>query len=148
MKRFFQELGFPQEEYIIHCDSQSAMDLSKNSMYHSHTKHIDIHYHWLREAIEGRELKLLKINTNNNPTDMLTKVVTQEKHKLCAEIVGMRIVGRRLEGEICCVLASKASKATVATFVDKMRPRVAKSFNPTMNTVNEGNYNGGCQDYK
>ena len=33
---------------------------------------------------------------------MLTKVVTQDKHKLCADIVGLRIVGRRLEGEICC----------------------------------------------
>ncbi|KAI3740618.1 hypothetical protein L2E82_31087 [Cichorium intybus] len=101
LKRFLQELGFPQAEYIIHCDSQSAMDLSKNSMYHSRTKHIDIRYHWLREAIERGELKLSKINTNDNPADMLTKVVTQDKHKLCADIVGLRIVQQRLEGEIC-----------------------------------------------
>lgn len=60
---------------MIDCDIQNAMDLSKNLMYHSLTKHIDIHYHRLREEIEGRELKFLKINTNNNPSDMLTKVV-------------------------------------------------------------------------
>lgn len=63
--------------------------------------------------------------------DMLTNVVTEEKHRLCADIVGMRIVGRRLEGEICCVPASKASKATVAIIVDKMKP-TGQVFLPTL----------------
>ena len=45
LMRFLQELGFEQKEYKIHCDSQSALDLSKNSMYHSRTKHIDVRYH-------------------------------------------------------------------------------------------------------
>ncbi|KAL4561013.1 hypothetical protein LXL04_033173 [Taraxacum kok-saghyz] len=103
LKRFLQELGFLQQEYIIHCDSQSAMDLSKNSMYHSRTKHIDVRYHWLRQAIEEGLLKLSKIDTNYNPADMLTKVVTQDKHKLCTDIVGLKIVERRLEGEICWI---------------------------------------------
>uniref|UniRef100_A0A2N9HS63 Reverse transcriptase Ty1/copia-type domain-containing protein n=1 Tax=Fagus sylvatica TaxID=28930 RepID=A0A2N9HS63_FAGSY len=48
MKRFLQDLGLKQDEYVIHCDSQSALDLSKNSTYHSRTKHIDVKYHWLR----------------------------------------------------------------------------------------------------
>ena len=103
LKRFLQELGFRQKEYMIHCDSQSAMDLSKNSMYHSSTKHIDVRYHWLREAVEKQEIKLSKINTDDNPADMLTKVVPCEKHKLCSDIVGLSNIRRRLEGEICCV---------------------------------------------
>ncbi|CAH9131081.1 unnamed protein product [Cuscuta epithymum] len=113
LKRFLQELGFPQEEYIIHCDSQSAMDLSKNSMYHSRTKHIDVRYHWLREAIEEDELKLSKIHTNKNATDMLTKVVPHEKHKLCTSIIGMRELRRKLEGEICRIPAP--SKPTTSS---------------------------------
>ena len=35
MKRFLQDLGLKQDEYVLHCDSQSALDLSKNSTYHS-----------------------------------------------------------------------------------------------------------------
>ena len=35
LKRFFQELGVQQEEYIVYYDSQSALDLSKNTMYHA-----------------------------------------------------------------------------------------------------------------
>lgn len=103
LKRFLQELGFRQEEYTIHCDSQSALDLSKNSMYHSRTKHIDVRYHWLREAVEQQDLKLSKIDTNDNPADMLTKVVPYEKHKLCSDIVGLRSIQQNLEGEICYV---------------------------------------------
>ena len=47
MKRFLQDLGLKQDEYVIHCASQSALDLSTNSTYHSRTKHIDVRYHWL-----------------------------------------------------------------------------------------------------
>ncbi|CAL5395053.1 unnamed protein product [Camellia sinensis] len=52
LQRFLQELGLKQEKFMVHCDSQSAIDLSKNSMYHSRTKHINIQYHWIREVME------------------------------------------------------------------------------------------------
>ena len=52
MKRFLQELDLKQRDYIVHCDSQSAIDLSKNTMYHARTKHIDVRYRWIRKAIE------------------------------------------------------------------------------------------------
>jgi hypothetical protein len=156
LKRFLQELGFSQQEYIILCDSQSAIDLSKNSMYHSRTKHIDVRYHWLREAIDKDELKLSKVSTNDNPADMLTKVVTHEKHKLCADIVGLRNVRQRLEGEICCLPASFSAPffdiatmpnfdiATMPTIVEngtpnqrKITPRVAHKSSPCMNSLND-----------
>ena len=50
------------------------MDLSKNSMYHSRTKHIDVWYHSLRSAIEVQLLQLKKIHTDKNVADILTKV--------------------------------------------------------------------------
>lgn len=48
MKRFLQDLGLKQNVFVLNCDSQSALDLSKNATYHSQTKHIDVRYHWLR----------------------------------------------------------------------------------------------------
>ena len=44
LKRFLQELGLKQDGYVVNCDSQSATDLSKNSMYHSRSKHIEVRY--------------------------------------------------------------------------------------------------------
>lgn len=56
MKRFpymkVRQLGVRQDEYVVFCDSQSAMDLSKNATYHSRTKHIDVRYHWLRDVVD------------------------------------------------------------------------------------------------
>ena len=52
MKRFLQELDLKQKDYIVRYDSQSAIDLSKNTMYHARTKHIDVRYHWIRKAID------------------------------------------------------------------------------------------------
>ena len=42
MKTFFKELGLKQDEYVIYCDSQSEIDLSKNATYHSRAKHIKL----------------------------------------------------------------------------------------------------------
>ncbi|CAN0915054.1 Retrovirus-related Pol polyprotein from transposon TNT 1-94, partial [Linum grandiflorum] len=75
LKRFLQELGLKQSEYVVFCDSQSAMDLSRNTMYHSRTKHIDVRYHWLRDVIEEQMMKLKKVHTDKNCADVLTKVV-------------------------------------------------------------------------
>ena len=89
LKRFLRELGLEQGEYVVLCDSQSAIDLSKNSMYHARTKHIDVRYHWLRNVIEEKMMKLKKVHTNKNGADMLTKVVPASKLDVCSKLVGM-----------------------------------------------------------
>ena len=89
LKRFLQELGLKQDGYVVNCDSQSAIDLSKNSIYHSHSKHIEVRYHWLRLVVEQQSFELKKIYTDENPADMLTKVVSGVKLKLCAELASM-----------------------------------------------------------
>ncbi|RDX84971.1 hypothetical protein CR513_33902, partial [Mucuna pruriens] len=78
LKGFLQELGLKQEKYGIHCDSQSAIDLSKNVTYHYRTKHIDVRYHWLRDAIEEKQFQVQKIHTDRNAADILTKNVTRK----------------------------------------------------------------------
>ena len=66
LKIFLQQLGMKHNMSIIHCDSQSSLDLNRNMMYHSYTKHIDVRYHWLRQAVEEQQFKLEKIHTNKN----------------------------------------------------------------------------------
>ena len=36
---------------IIYCDNTSAINISKNPVMHSKTKHISIKYHFLRESV-------------------------------------------------------------------------------------------------
>ena len=89
LKWFLQELGLKQDGYVVNCDSQNAIDLSKNSMYHSRSKHTEVRYHWLRLVIEQQSFELEKIHTHENPADMLTKVVSGVKLKLCVELASM-----------------------------------------------------------
>ncbi|GJX87298.1 hypothetical protein Tco_0339312, partial [Tanacetum coccineum] len=77
LKRFLQELGFKQQRYAVLCDNQSTIHLAKNSMFHKRTKHIDIRYHWIRDAIEDGMFELNKVHTDDNASDMLTKAVAR-----------------------------------------------------------------------
>ena len=66
MRKFLKELGLKQEKYVVYCDSQSVIHLSKNSTSHSRSKHIDVRYHWIRDVLESKQLYLEKIHTSEN----------------------------------------------------------------------------------
>jgi hypothetical protein len=89
LKRFMQELGFMQQRYVVLCDNQSTIHLAKNSMFHKRTKHIDVRYHWIRDGLEDKMFELDKVHTDDNGSDMLTKVLASEKLKICCSIAGM-----------------------------------------------------------
>lgn len=46
-----RELVLEQDLTIVHCDSQSTIQLSKNQMYHERTKHINVRYHFIHEIV-------------------------------------------------------------------------------------------------
>ncbi|XP_057432549.1 germacrene A acid 8-beta-hydroxylase-like [Lotus japonicus] len=75
LKKFLQELGFVQDKYLLFCDSQSAIHLGKNSTFHSRSKHIDVRYHWIRDALDAGLLELAKVHTDDNGADMMTKLL-------------------------------------------------------------------------
>ena len=82
-----RNLGIEQKSVNLWCDSQSAIHLAKNQVHHARTKHIDVRYHFLRDVIEEGDISLMKVHTNKNPADMLTKVVTGSKFKHCLDFL-------------------------------------------------------------
>ncbi|CAH9100977.1 unnamed protein product [Cuscuta epithymum] len=89
LKNFLSELGMEQGDCGLYYDNQSAIHLAKNPVFHSRTKHIKMRYHFIRELIEDGIINLKKILGTKNPADMLTKVVTKEKLKLCMASTGL-----------------------------------------------------------
>ena len=79
MQKFLQELGLNQEKFVLFCDSQSVIHLSKNTTFHSKSKHIEVRYHWIHEALEMKLLSLEKIHTNDNGSNMMTKALPAMK---------------------------------------------------------------------
>ena len=89
MKKFIQELGFKQQCYVIFYDNQSAIHLGKNSTFHARSKHIDVRYHWLRDALNDNLFELEKIHTDHNDSYMLAKTLPREKLEVCHSITRM-----------------------------------------------------------
>ncbi|GJV61198.1 putative ribonuclease H-like domain-containing protein [Tanacetum coccineum] len=57
----------------IHVENQSVICVVKNPAYHSKTKYIEILHHFIRYSYEKRLIEMVKIQTDNNVVDLLTK---------------------------------------------------------------------------
>jgi hypothetical protein len=60
----------------VYVDNQAAMLISKNDVYHDRTKHIDIRYHFIRDAIKSGLCKLVWVPTDQQLADGLTKALS------------------------------------------------------------------------
>nr|GEW40949.1 putative ribonuclease H-like domain-containing protein [Tanacetum cinerariifolium] len=57
----------------IHVDNESAICMVKNPVYHSKTKHIEIRHHFIKDSYKKRLIEMVKIHTDYNVADLLTK---------------------------------------------------------------------------
>jgi len=73
----------------VFCNSQSAIHLTKHQMYHERTKYIDVKYHFIREI---EVIKVKKISTVDNPTDMMTKLVPLHKSSTVSNCLVFKVV--------------------------------------------------------
>ena len=64
---------------VIYCDNTSAINISKNLVMHSKTNHIAIKYHFLRELVQDKEVKLEYVNTKEQIVDIFTKPLPKDE---------------------------------------------------------------------
>jgi hypothetical protein len=46
---------------VIYCDNISSILFANNPVYHAKTKHIEVHYHFMRKKILAKELTLFML---------------------------------------------------------------------------------------
>ena len=61
------------EPLLIHCDNKSAINISKNPVLHSRTKHIMIRHHFIRELVEEKLVVIDYVKTEFQLADIFTK---------------------------------------------------------------------------
>jgi hypothetical protein len=76
LARLLAELrGEEAESVMLFIDNRSAIELSKNPVFHERSKHIDTRYHYIRECVEENRMRIELIDTNNQLADILMKAL-------------------------------------------------------------------------
>lgn len=75
------------EPMILYCDNTSSINISKNPMMPAKTKHIATKYHYVRELVEDKQVKMEYINSKEQIANIFTKKLPKDtfeylRHKL------------------------------------------------------------------
>ena len=73
MKQWFKYYTDHIPEVTIKGDNQGSLFIADHNTSHNRTKHIDIQYHFIREHVRNKDIKLEYINTKEQLADILTK---------------------------------------------------------------------------
>nr|GEV18052.1 putative ribonuclease H-like domain-containing protein [Tanacetum cinerariifolium] len=73
------DYGFNIMNTKIYIDNESIICIVKNHVFYSKTKHIEIRHHFIRDAYGKKLIQVLKIHTNENVADLLTKAFDVSK---------------------------------------------------------------------
>ncbi|GJR63500.1 putative ribonuclease H-like domain-containing protein [Tanacetum coccineum] len=83
------DYGFNFMNTKIHIDNESTICIVKNPVYHSRTKHIEIRHHFIRDCYEKRLINVIKIHTDANVADLLTKGFDVTRFNFLVVNIGM-----------------------------------------------------------
>ena len=70
MKKLLGDYGISQDTMVVYYDNSSAIDIFKNPVQHSMTKHIEIRYHFIRDLVERKIVVLEYIPIERQNADI------------------------------------------------------------------------------
>ena len=89
MQKLLFDYGIRQEHLTIYCDNTNAINISKNPIQHSHTKHIEIQNHFIRELVEHGTLTLEFIHTDDQKADLFTEPLDSKRFEFLHQNIGV-----------------------------------------------------------
>ena len=93
MQKLLHDYGICQEQLTIYCDNTSAINISKNPIQHSRTKHIEIRHYFIKELVENGTLTLEFIHTNDQKADLFTKPLDSKCFEFLHQNIGVISMG-------------------------------------------------------
>lgn len=90
MRDFLEELGFIiPDPMSIREDNQSAIAIALNPVHHARIKHIEVKTHFIRENLDGAQVKLVYCPSELMIADILTKALPGRQHNYICEMMGL-----------------------------------------------------------
>nr|KYP34309.1 Copia protein [Cajanus cajan] len=79
MKQQLKYYGTELNKTPLRCDNTSAINLTKNPILHSRTKHIEMRHHFLRDHVQNNDFVVKFVETNKQLVDIFTKPLPKER---------------------------------------------------------------------
>jgi len=89
MKQQLSDFGLNLSKIPLLCDNTSAINLTRNPVQHSRTKHIEIHHHFIRDHVTNGDCEIQFVSTENQLADLFTKPLSKEKFNFLRNEVGI-----------------------------------------------------------
>ena len=74
---------------IFYYDNTSSINISMNLVMHTKTKHTEINYHYLRELVQEKQVKMDYVNTKEKIVDILRKILPKDAHEYLRDKLGV-----------------------------------------------------------
>ncbi|GKB25354.1 hypothetical protein Tco_0864755 [Tanacetum coccineum] len=83
------DYGYNFMQTKIHIDNENTICIVKNPVFHSKTKHIEIKHHFIRDSNKKKLIQMIKIHTDQNVADLLTKAFDVSRFQYLIASIGM-----------------------------------------------------------
>lgn len=80
VRSLIRELTTLSEPIELHMDNTGAAAIAQKDLNNQRTKHIDVRYHFIREWVQSGVIKILKVHTSKNISDLFTKNLPKNTH--------------------------------------------------------------------
>jgi hypothetical protein len=90
IKTLLEEIGYLPDPVPICSDNQGSISITSNAVMDTHSKHIDIRYHYIRSVVADGNIKLYFIEGAENPADMFTKNLVCPKFEKFRAMLGLK----------------------------------------------------------
>lgn len=85
------ELGYPQQETVIKEDNQACIAIARNPTHHARAKHIDVFYHFIRDHVHRKNVRIEYVELKENAADILTKGLTSDQFVCLRQKIGVAV---------------------------------------------------------
>ena len=89
LHKLLQEITEVFKKPTLWIDNEAAIKLSKNPEFHKRTKHIKTRHFFIREKVQDDEIEVLKISSENQLADGLTKPLHKPRLTSLNRKIGM-----------------------------------------------------------
>jgi len=74
---------------LLHYDNQFTIQVAKNPEHYGRMEHLDLHFYWLRDAVENGAITIIYLPTAEMPADSPIKLLTRQEIVNCRKLMGL-----------------------------------------------------------